>query len=68
MTRHGHATRKILNESAVPMSSRAGAAAALRALPRMEKLLGQKQGAAQHLQAQLEAEIKGYLWFAEAHR
>jgi hypothetical protein len=34
----------------------------------MEKLLGQKQDAAQHLHARLEAEIKGYLWFAEALR
>ncbi|HEV1995729.1 MAG TPA: patatin-like phospholipase family protein [Candidatus Acidoferrum sp.] len=45
----------------------AGAAAALRALPRIEKLLGQKEDAAQHLQARLEAEDKSYLWLAEAH-
>ena len=46
----------------------AGAAAALRALPRIEKLLGQKQDAAQDLQARLDAEDKGYLWLAEALR
>ena len=46
----------------------AGAAAALRALPRIEKLLGQKQDAAQGLQARLDAEDKGYLWLAEALR
>src|SRR6267378_375319 len=46
----------------------AGAAAALRALPRIEKLLGQKQDAVQDLQARLEAEDKGYLWLAEALR
>jgi NTE family protein len=45
----------------------AGAAAALRALPRIEKLLGQQKEAAQHLQARLEAEDKSYLWLAEAH-
>src|SRR2546427_897845 len=44
----------------------AGAAAALRALPRIEKLLRQKQDAAQDLQARLDAEDKGYLWLAEA--
>src|SRR2546422_1293064 len=46
----------------------AGAAAALRALPRIEKLLGQKQDAARDFQARLEAEDKGYLWLAEALR
>jgi NTE family protein len=46
----------------------AGAAAALRALPRIEKLLGQKQDAAQGLQARLDAKDKGYLWLAEALR
>src|SRR6266550_2060010 len=46
----------------------AGAAAALRALPRIEKLLRQKQDAAQDLQARLDAEDKGYLWLAEALR
>jgi predicted acylesterase/phospholipase RssA len=46
----------------------AGAAAALRALPRIQKLLVQKQVAAQDLQARLDAEDKGYLWLAEALR
>ena len=46
----------------------AGATAALRALPRIEKLLGQKQDAARGLQARLDAEDKGYLWLAEALR
>jgi NTE family protein len=46
----------------------AGAAAAQRALPRIEKLLGQQKDSAQHLQARLEAEDKSYLWLAEAHR
>jgi len=46
----------------------AGAAAALRALPRIEKMLGQKQDAARGLQARLDAEDKGYLWLAEALR
>ena len=46
----------------------AGAAAALRALPRIEKLLGQKQDAARGLQDRLDAEDKGYLWLAEALR
>jgi NTE family protein len=45
----------------------AGAAAARRALPRIEKLLGQKEAAAEHLQARLEAEDKSYLWLAEVH-
>jgi len=45
----------------------AGAAAARRALPRIEKLLGQKQVSADLLQARLEAEDKSYLWLAEAH-
>jgi NTE family protein len=45
----------------------AGAAAARRALPRIEKLLGQKQVSAELLQARLEAEDKSYLWLAEAH-
>src|SRR5216684_3114856 len=45
----------------------AGASAALRALPRIEKLLGQQENAAQHLQARLEAEDKSYLWLSEAH-
>jgi NTE family protein len=46
----------------------AGAAAALRALPRIKKLLGQMQQAAQDLEARLEAEDQGYLWLAEALR
>jgi len=46
----------------------AGAVAARRALPRIEKLLGRKEDAAQHLQARLDAEDKSYLWLAEAHR
>jgi NTE family protein len=45
----------------------AGAAAARRALPRIEKLLGQKNDATALLQARLEAEDKSYLWLAEAH-
>jgi predicted acylesterase/phospholipase RssA len=45
----------------------AGATAARRALPRIEKLLGQQEDSAQHLQARLEAEDKSYLWLAEAH-
>ena len=46
----------------------AGAAAARRALPRIEKLLGRKEDATQHLQTRLDAEDKSYLWLAEAHR
>jgi len=46
----------------------AGAAAALHALPRIEKLLGQKQDAALVLQARLGAEDKGSPWLAEALR
>jgi len=46
----------------------AGTAAALRALPRIQKLLGQKQGTALGLQTRLEAEDKGHLWLAEALR
>src|SRR5438034_1818351 len=46
----------------------AGAAATLRALPRIEKLLKQKQDAEQDLQTRLEAEDQGYLWLAEALR
>ena len=45
----------------------AGAAAAHRAIPRIEKLLGQKENSAQVLQSRLEAEDKSYLWLAEAH-
>ena len=43
----------------------AGATATWRALPRIEKLLGQREDAAQGLQARLEAEDKGSLWLAE---
>jgi len=43
----------------------AGAAAARRALTRIEKLLGQREEAAQNLQSRIEAEDKGYLWLAE---
>jgi NTE family protein len=46
----------------------AGALAARRALPRIKKLLGQKEDSAGALQARLEAEDKGYLWLAEALR
>jgi len=46
----------------------AGAAAAQRALPRIQKLLGQKDDAAQGLQARIEAEDQGFLWLAEALR
>ena len=46
----------------------AGAAAARRALPRIEALLGQKEDAAQDLQARIDAEDKGYQWLAEALR
>jgi len=45
----------------------AGAMAARRALPRIEKLLGQKHDAALALEARLEAEDRSYLWLAEAH-
>jgi predicted acylesterase/phospholipase RssA len=46
----------------------AGAAAAQRALPRIQKFLGQQQSLARELEARLEAEDKGYLWLAEALR
>lgn len=46
----------------------AGATAARRALPRIEKLLGQKASSAMELEARMEAEDKGYLWLAEALR
>ena len=45
----------------------AGAVAARRALPRIQKLLGQKKDAALALEARLEAEDRSYLWLAEAH-
>jgi NTE family protein len=43
----------------------AGTAAARRALPRIEKLLGQKEAAAQNLRARIESEDEGHLWLAE---
>jgi NTE family protein len=46
----------------------AGAVAARRALPRIQKLLGQKEDTAQDREARLEAEDKGYLWLAETLR
>ena len=46
----------------------AGAAAARRALPRIQKLLSQKEDAARELEARMEAEDKSYLWLAEALR
>src|SRR5712691_11114460 len=46
----------------------AGAATARRALPRIEKMLGQKEAAARGFQARIDAEDKGYLWLAEALR
>jgi NTE family protein len=46
----------------------AGAAATRRALPRIQKLLGQKEHADREFEARLEAEDKSYLWLAEALR
>jgi NTE family protein len=46
----------------------AGAVAARRALPRIQKLLGEQQDAKGGLEARLEAEDKSYLWLAEALR
>jgi NTE family protein len=46
----------------------AGVAAARRALPRIEKLLVQKQDAALDLQIRLESEDKSQVWLAEALR
>jgi NTE family protein len=43
----------------------AGAAAARRALSRVQKLLGQRENAARSLQARLDAEDKGYVWLAQ---
>ncbi len=43
----------------------AGAAAARRALPRIEKLLGQKDDAAQRLQARIDSRDNSYRWLAE---
>jgi NTE family protein len=46
----------------------AGAVAARRALPRVQKLLGQKEDSIRDMEARQEAEDKGYLWLAEALR
>jgi len=46
----------------------AGAVAARRALPRIQKLLGQQEDSARKFEARQEAEDKGYLWLAEALR
>ena len=46
----------------------AGAATARRALPRIQKLLGQKGASSQEREARLEAEDQGYLWLAEVIR
>ncbi len=43
----------------------AGAAAARRALPRIEKLLGQRDDAAQRLQARIDSRDNSYRWLAE---
>jgi len=46
----------------------AGAAAALRALPRIQKLLNPAMESTSEFAARLEAEAHGYLWLAEASR
>src|SRR6266850_1370262 len=46
----------------------AGAATARRALPRIQKLLGQNDTSSVEREARLEAEDQGYLWLAEAIR
>lgn len=46
----------------------AGAASARRALPRIQKMLGEMESAAREMQARLAAEDKGQLWLAEALR
>jgi NTE family protein len=46
----------------------AGAAAARRALPRIEKLLNPIQESHSEFEARLEAEAQSYLWLAEASR
>jgi NTE family protein len=46
----------------------AGAVSARRALPRIQKLLSQKEDVRRELEARLEAEDKSYLWLAEALR
>jgi predicted acylesterase/phospholipase RssA len=45
-----------------------GAAAARRALPRIEKLLNPTQHSSLEFEARLEAEAHSYLWLAEASR
>jgi NTE family protein len=45
----------------------AGAVAARRALPRIQKLLNQKKEAALALESLLESEHRSHLWLAEAH-
>jgi predicted acylesterase/phospholipase RssA len=46
----------------------AGAAAALRALPRIQKLLNPAMVSTSEFAARLEAEAHSYLWLAEASR
>jgi NTE family protein len=46
----------------------AGVAAASRALPRIQKLLGAQEVSASDFQARLEAEAQSYLWLAEVVR
>jgi NTE family protein len=46
----------------------AGAASARRALPRIQKLLGERESASQELQARLSAKDNGSVWLAEALR
>jgi NTE family protein len=46
----------------------AGAKAARRALPRIQKMLGPSEDAQAEFQARLEAEAQSYLWLAEASR
>src|SRR3989475_12729972 len=46
----------------------AGAAAARRALPRIESLIRRKDASSKEREARLEAEDQGYLWLAEAIR
>jgi NTE family protein len=44
----------------------AGAAAALRALPRIKKFLGENADPSEAVQARIEAEDRSYLWLSEA--
>src|SRR5258707_10618760 len=46
----------------------AGAAAARRALPRIESLIRRKEDCARDVEAQITAEDKSYLWLAEGNR